>query len=115
MLSKFAVDTKLGNVDNGPGCCAAFQRDLDRMEKWTVRYLLKVNKVICKVQNLGKKNTRPLQVLGTKPLESSSSVKYIVILVDITLNMSQKYAFVVKEANCILGFIRQVLPKGEGS
>jgi len=43
-LSKFADDTKVGVVVGTPGGCAAIQRDLDRLESWVQRNLMKLNK-----------------------------------------------------------------------
>ncbi|KAK4806855.1 hypothetical protein QYF61_012576 [Mycteria americana] len=44
-LSKFPDDTKLGAVVNTLGGRAAIQRYLNKLEKWTVRNLVKFNKV----------------------------------------------------------------------
>ena len=40
-LSQFAGDTKLGGVVDTLGGCAGIQRDLDRLESWAERNLMK--------------------------------------------------------------------------
>jgi len=106
-LSKFADDTKLGGVADTPKGCAAIHRDLDRLESWVQRNLMKFTKAKCRVLHLERNNPMQQYRLGAALLESSSAERDQGVLVDNMLTMSQQCALVAKKANGILGCMKK--------
>ncbi|PKU47144.1 hypothetical protein llap_2584 [Limosa lapponica baueri] len=96
---------KLGGVADTPEGCATIQQDLDRLESWAERNLMKFNKGKHRVLHLGRKKPLHQYRLGADLLESSSEEKDRGVLVDNRMTMSQQCALVAKRANGILGCI----------
>jgi len=63
-LSKFADVTKWEGVADTPEGCADIQQDLDRLESWAERNLMKFNKGKCRVLHLRRGGRTPIQAWG---------------------------------------------------
>ncbi|CAM5078020.1 unnamed protein product [Eretmochelys imbricata] len=110
-LSKFTDDTKLGGeVDMLEGRDRV-QSDLDKLEDWAKKNLMRFNKDKCRILHLGQKNPMHCYRLGTDWLSGSSAEKDLGITMDKKLDMSQ-CALVAKKANGILGCISRSIASG---
>ncbi|PKU42126.1 rna-directed dna polymerase from mobile element jockey-like [Limosa lapponica baueri] len=89
-LSKFADDTKLGGVTDAPEGCATLQQDLDRLESWVERNLMKFNKGKCRVLLLGRNNPVHQYKLGVDLVENRCVEKDLGVFVDKSMTMSQQ-------------------------
>ena len=94
-------------VMDTPEGCAAIQQDLDRLESWAERNLMRLNKSKCTALHLWRNNCTHQYRLGADLLERSSAEKDLGVLVDNRMAMSQQRALVAKKANGTLGCIKK--------
>lgn len=73
--SKFMGDKQLGGLVGAPGGCAVIQRDLNGLENWANKNIIKFNKGKLQVLLLGWNNLMQQYVLGANRLESSPAEK----------------------------------------
>ena len=66
------------------------QKNLNRLERWAERNLLKFHKGNCRILHLGRNNLRYQYGLQAQLLESSSAKKGLSVLVDNKLIMNQQ-------------------------
>jgi len=106
-LSNFADDTKLGGAVDSLEGQDALQRDLDRLEHWSMIDGAKFNKSKCRIAHQGWSNARHKYKLGEEWLESSPAERDLGVLVSSNLDRSQQCALAARSANHILGCIKQ--------
>ena len=81
-LMMFADGTELSGEVDTPEERATLQENLDRLEEWNKKKLLKFNKDKCEVFHLGKHNPGVQHRLGSIQLGSSSVGRDVGVLVD---------------------------------
>ncbi|GAB0194023.1 mitochondrial enolase superfamily member 1 [Grus japonensis] len=104
---KFADDTKpSADVDTLEGR-PTLQEDLDSLEEWANKNLMKFNKDKCKVLHFRKHCLGVQHRLLSTQLGSSSVERDLGVLVDNKLTVSEQCAAAAKKANRMLGCINK--------
>ena len=87
------------------------QEDLDTLNRWTEKWLVKFNVSKCKVMNvtLKRKIVSPLYHLSGVHLEEVSKYKYLGVIITHNLTWSEHCSAKVKTANKIMGLVRRTL------
>lgn len=80
---------------------AAVHRDMDKLEEWANRNLMKLNRGKCKALHLGRKNAWQQDRL----IARSSAEKALWVVADSKLSMTQQCALAAKRDKSILTYI----------
>jgi len=69
-VGKFTDGKKLGEMDDTRDGCALSQRDINRLQNWAERNLMKFNKGKCDILHLWRNNAGHQYILGAASLRS---------------------------------------------
>ncbi|KAM6037452.1 optineurin-like [Chlamydotis macqueenii] len=86
-------------------------RHLDRLENWSERKPIKLNKGKCKGLHLGRNDPRHQYVQGDDQLETNSAGEDLGVLVNNKLTMNQQCTLTAKKVDSVLGCIRKICKK----
>ena len=106
----FADDTKIFNQIKSFGDACMLQQDLDSLECWSQKWLLRFNTDKCHVLTLGKfeniMHTHRYKIYG-KELQHVFEEKDLGVIIDSDLKFEEHMAQKIKTANIVMGLIRR--------
>ena len=107
----FADDTKVLKKIHNLEDSVQLQEDLNRLETWSLKWLLSFHPDKCKILTLGKHENIPhafqYSLFGTE-LEHLFQEKDLGVIIDSDITFEDHIACKVKKANSIMGLIRRV-------
>ena len=83
------------------------QEDLDKLQEWSTKWLLKFNRQKCKVMNFGTKNPKVVYSMGDVQLTPSDQEQDLGVLFTPNLKSSAQVARAASIANYVLGRIKK--------
>ncbi|KAK3107559.1 hypothetical protein FSP39_017306 [Pinctada imbricata] len=108
IVKLFADDTKLYSVVNTNAEQDRMQNDIDKLQEWSDKWLLKFNTTKCKHLHLGN-SPAPIYYMNHLTLEHSTCEKDLGISIDSKLKFQEHINKQIKKANSKLGIIRRSL------
>ena len=108
-ILKFADDTKIFRVVNGPEDRNALQEDLGRLSEWSEIWQMKFNVDKCKVMHLGPKNMHWNYSMGGRHLKEATEEKDLGVIITNDLKVEAQCSAACIKANRMLGLIRRTV------
>jgi hypothetical protein len=109
----YADDTKLIADVQEPEGAKQLQEDLNRINEWTKRWLIKLNSQKCKVMHIGKKNPSRLYSIEGTRLAESRCERDLGIIVTSNLKWNEQCQKAAGEANRVLGMLKKAFVSKE--
>ena len=102
----FADDAKIFRRIKSCADKQILQEDLDRLQEWSDKWLLKFNSTKCKVMNFGSRSAKYTYSMGGAQLANSEQERDLGVLVVSSLKPSTQVCRAAASANSMLGRIR---------
>ena len=103
-VKMYADDTKVYERQNEAD---SLQRDLERLEEWSRKWLVKFNELKCKVMYFGINNPKHTYLLGNTDLEKVTNEKDLGVYITDDAKPSSQCVEAAKKASQALGFIKR--------
>ena len=114
-ILKFADDSKIFRVVNGPEDRNALQEDLRRLSEWSEIWQMRFNVSKCKVMHLGPGNMLWKYSMGGRHLDEVSEERDLGVIISNDLKVEAQCSAAYVKANRMLGLIeRTVVNKSQG-
>ena len=115
-IIQFADDTKMWKIILTEADGESLQKDLDIIQKWSEKWLLKFNSKKCVVLHLGNKNIKcEYSMISTdgarKTLQSVNEEKDLGVIICDDLKVTRQCAVTTQKAMKILGLIKRNFKK----
>ena len=105
IIRKFADDTKIGQVIEGPEGAKELQETLDRLCQWAVDWGMAFNVAKCHVMHVGKNNPRYQYHMLGEALETTEEERDIGVTVTVNLKQSRQCQKAAQTAHTVLAQI----------
>ena len=105
IISKFADDTKIGQIIHGSDSCNSLQTSLDNLHNWAKQWGMQFNSSKCKVMHVSSKKEGFDYNMNGSILSTTSKEKDVGVIIHESLKPSLQCVEAARKANFVLGQI----------